>query len=228
MCPDKDKAPAWELSNTDSLEDAGTISTADGVGLMVIDYQNFNANKKGFLGHLFDDKNNAIQKTGMVIEKARKVKMPVIYLNTILNPALMPDTTLFTVIKKTIPWDRLSLEELKWNFDVIDELKPQPEDYIVQKGSWSNGFHDTDLRSIVRALKLHTLMITGLAEPIAIYGTFLGAWDEGLEIIMVEDCIMASGANPQIQDAIHHFSKNTFYPMMGARVTTSEFIKIGT
>lgn len=80
---------AWELSNTDDLKQAGVIKP-HGAALLVIDFQNFNANKKGFLGHLFDDKNHAIAKTKTVIEKARQANVAIIYLNTILNPMLMP------------------------------------------------------------------------------------------------------------------------------------------
>ncbi len=224
MCPEKDKQAVWELSNTDSLEQAGIINPQESA-LLVIDFQNFNMNKKGFLGHLFEDKNNVIPKTKAIIEKARENRIPVIYLNTILNPDLMPNTQLFTKLKKVIPWDKLTPEQLEWNMRVLDELKPHQEDYIVEKGSWSNGFRETNLSDIVRKLKISTMIFTGVAEPIAIYGTFLGAWDEGLETVMIADCIMASAIDPKIQDKVHQFSINTFYPMMGARVTESRYLR---
>lgn len=97
----------------------------------------------------------------------------------------VPYPQLFTKLKKVIPWDQLTLEQLAWNMGVLDELKPHSDDYIVEKGSWSNGFRETNLSDIVRKLKINTMIFTGVAEPIAIYGTFLGAWDEGLETVMV-------------------------------------------
>lgn len=81
------------------------------------------------------------------------------------------------------------------------------------------------LRDIVRKLKINTIIFTGVAEPIAIYGTFLGAWDEGLETVMVADCIIASAIDQKIQDTVHQFSISTFYPMMGARVTESRYLR---
>jgi nicotinamidase-related amidase len=223
MCSDKINQVVWELSNSDSPENAGIIHTK-GTGLLVIDFQNFNMNKKGFLGHLFEDKSNVIPKTKAIVEKAREHKIPIIYINTILNPALMPDTQLFTKLKKSIPWDKLTPKELAWNMGVIDELCPHKDDYIVEKGSWSNGFRETNLREIVRKLEINSLVFTGVAEPIAIYGTFLGAWDEGLETVMIADCIMASAIDQEVQNTIHAFSINTFYPMMGARVTDSRYL----
>lgn len=103
-------------------------------------------------------------------------------------------------------------------------MKPHDGDYTVIKGNWSNGFRDTELRSILSALKVHNLILTGIAEPIAIYGTFLGAWDEGLQTVMLTDCISAS-ADPKTQEVIRNFSTNIFYPLMGARLTTSEDLK---
>ena len=158
MRPEKNSHSAWELSNTDTLKQAGMVK-ANGAALLVIDFQNFNANKKGFLGYLFEDRNNAIQKTIGVVEKARQAAIPVIYLNTILNPDLMPDTTLFAKLNKNIPWDKFTPKEREWNFAVIDELRPKQGDYIIEKGSWSNGFRDTDLRSMVHALKFIRLFL---------------------------------------------------------------------
>lgn len=224
MSSEKKSQAVWELSNTDSLEQAGIIS-AKGTALLVIDFQNFNMNKQGFLGRLFEDKNNVIPKTKAIIATARKHHIPVIYLNTILHPDLIPKTALFTKLNQMIPWDQLSPEQLAWNMGVLDELQPHNEDYIIEKGSWSNGFRGTNLGDVIRELKINTLIFTGVAEPIAIYGTFLGAWDEGLETVMVADCIMASAIDQAVQDTIHQFSIQTFYPMMGAKVTASNYLR---
>jgi nicotinamidase-related amidase len=109
-----------------------------------------------------------------------------------------------------------------------EPIRPYKNDYIVWKGNWTNGYRDTDLRTILHALKIRRLVIAGIAEPACVYGTFLGTFDEGIEPIMLSDCLVPAGSDEQMANKVHDFSIKTFYPMMGSRVITSKelvFIK---
>lgn len=117
--PNNQSNSVWELANTNNIKQANTVKASDSA-LLVIDYQNFCANKKGFLGKLFEDKNHTVENTKKAIDKARKVAVPIIYLNTMLNSKLFPKTDLFKNLNNMIPWNKLSKQDLVWNFAIID------------------------------------------------------------------------------------------------------------
>lgn len=222
----------WALTDPSSSALGGKVKTSH-TGLMVIDFQNFCANKNGILGKTttqwqYIAKHKIILNTKFAIAKARKAGIPIIYIKARLDPRIMPHWGVFKEIKKKINWNKLTKQQKDWNYQIVSGLRPRNSDYVVWKGNWTNGYRDTDLRTILRGLNIQRLVIVGVAEPACVYGTFLGTFDEGIEPIMLSDCLVPAGSDEAMENKVHSFSVNTFYPMMGARVITSkklEFVK---
>ena len=80
---------------------------------------------------------------------ARKHDMPVIYSNDSHTE----------VDKEFKVWGPHAVEGTK-GAEVIDELKPQPGDYIIPKKTYS-GFFQTTLELVLRELDVDTVIITG-------------------------------------------------------------------
>jgi nicotinamidase-related amidase/DNA-binding transcriptional MerR regulator len=74
--------------------------------------------------------------------------------------------------------------------EIIDELKPQQEDFVIYKKHYSS-FFQTNLRVILNKLNVGTLIITGIHLNLCILQTVEDAYNWGYRIILPNDCASA-------------------------------------
>ncbi len=85
------------------------------------------------------------------------------------------------------------LQEGSWSAGIVDELEPAATDIDVKKHRMS-GFWDTPLDSILRNLRLDTLLFAGVNLDQCVLHTLADANFLGYDTILVEDC--AATTNP--------------------------------
>lgn len=86
-----------------------------------------------------------------------------------------------------------------WDYEFVDELKPEPSDIIVPKARYS-GFCGTALDNILRARDIRHLVFAGIATNVCVESTIRDAYHREFFCILVADATQQSG--PQfIQDA---------------------------
>lgn len=73
--------------------------------------------------------------------------------------------------------------------EIVNELKPEPEDIIIQKTRYS-GFYDTNLDEILTKLGVNTLIITGLLTNICVMYTVADAVSRDYRVIVPKDCVI--------------------------------------
>jgi ureidoacrylate peracid hydrolase len=83
-----------------------------------------------------------------------------------------------------------------WGAELIDELTPMPEDYIIQKRRFS-AFFQTDLDLILRENKIETLIMTGVVTNICVRSTIHDAFFRGYACVVPEECVMATSDREQ-------------------------------
>lgn len=120
---------------------------------------------------------NIINPIKNLIEKARKTKTMVIY----ICDSHREDDPEFDI------WPRHCVSGTEGS-EVIDELKPEKNDYIVRKRKYS-GFFGTDLDSILREFKVEELIITGIVTNICVLYTSSDAVNLGYRITVPRDCV---------------------------------------
>ena len=101
-----------------------------------------------------------------------------------------------------------------WEAQVIDELKPQPQDYMIPKFRWS-AFHQTYLDLALRNRNIDTLLISGGSTDVGVASTAYAARDLDYHLVVVSDAC----TSPE-QDNHAQFVRRIF-PRM-ARVRTTE------
>jgi ureidoacrylate peracid hydrolase len=104
--------------------------------------------------------------------------------------------------------------EGSWEQQVIDELKPQPKDYIIPKYRWST-FHQTYFDLALRSRGIDTIILSGGAVDVGIASTAYAARDLDYNLIIVRDACSNSH-----EDSMAAFM-NTVFPRM-ARVRTTD------
>lgn len=90
---------------------------------------------------------------------------------------------------------------------------PAPGDVVVAKRQWG-AFYATDLDQQLRRRKIETLLIGGVATEFGVESTVRAAYDQGYDLVFVEDAI--SGAT---RDSSNFFMR-TLFPRIG-RVRSS-------
>jgi len=73
-----------------------------------------------------------------------------------------------------------------WEAQVIDELEPQPQDYIIPKFRWS-AFHQTYLDLALRNRNIDTLVIAGGSTDVGVASTAYTARDMDYNLVIVSD-----------------------------------------
>ncbi|MCQ4575016.1 MAG: cysteine hydrolase [Candidatus Brocadiales bacterium] len=74
--------------------------------------------------------------------------------------------------------------------EVVDELKPRPEDIVVYTKTYSS-FYRTTLDKTLKRLGVRHVILTGVATNICILYTAVDAYMRGYEVSVPEDCVAA-------------------------------------
>jgi nicotinamidase-related amidase len=73
---------------------------------------------------------------------------------------------------------------------VIDELKPTPKDFVLEKRVYSS-FHETGLDLLLRDLGVDSVVIAGLYTDICVRHSAADAFQRGFKVVIPSDCVEA-------------------------------------
>jgi len=142
-----------------------------------------------------------------LLDFVRENNIPIVY----VNDAHLPNVdTEFDV------WPQHAVAGT-WGAQVVDEIKPQKGDFVLQKRRYS-AFQGTGLDQLLRELKVDTLILTGVVTDICIQHTAADAFFRGYKIIVPEDCVEA--INEQSQKAALNYLKRVY----GTEITKADEI----
>ena len=84
-----------------------------------------------------------------------------------------------------------------WGYEILEELAPHPNDWYVEKTRLS-AFFNTDLDSILRALKAETVIISGVLTNQCVGATTKDALFRDYKPVVVEEAV--GTATPHLHD----------------------------
>lgn len=94
-----------------------------------------------------------------------------------------------------------------WGAQIVEALEPADEEYRVPKRRYS-GFYETDLDLRLRELGVAHVILTGVVTNICVRSTVHDAFFRGYDVIVVRDCVAATGEREQessLYDIETHF-----------------------
>jgi len=175
------------------------------IAILVIDMLNEYLNPKG---KVYCEKCREIIPTiQKLITFARENGMYVIYVNTSLISKEEP------ICKK---WG-LHAVRGTWGAEVIPELKPLKEDFVVFKRTY-DGFYSSELEITLRSLGVETVVPVGIHTHVCVLLTSVGAFNRGFNVIALEDC-MTTGYKPNHESRLRFFKTH-----LGELMTLEKFI----
>ena len=109
--------------------------------------------------------------------------------------------------------------EGSWEQKVIDELRPEPEDYVIPKYRWST-FHQTYFDLALRSRGIDTIIISGGAVDVGVASTVYAARDLDYNVIVVRDA-----CSNTYEDSMAAFMDKIF-PRMGRVRSTDQVLEL--
>lgn len=193
---------------------------AERCAVCVVEMQNdivheSNIGQRGIGGVLAEQvqKRGVIAKLQRVLGVARDRGVPVLYINFCLKPDFPKPNTLLHRRSRKKP----TLVEGTWGVEVHDELKPQPQDFVLERTVGVDGSYGTQLYPVLRALRRTTMIMSGVSTNLAVEGVVRASVNRGFDVVVMEDCCAS------YPDEWHRFSVENIMPLI-ARVTDSEAV----
>jgi ureidoacrylate peracid hydrolase len=169
--------------------------------MIVIDMQNDFVTEGGWLHHIGVDVSGAagaVQVLNEGLPILRRAGVPVIWVNwgNRADKANLPPGVLHVYdpdgagggIGDTAGRSEAVLTHGSWGAAVTTQLEADAEDIFVDKYRMS-GFFDTELDSVVRNLRVDTLMFAGVNADQCVYATLVDAACLGYDVIMLADTV---------------------------------------
>jgi nicotinamidase-related amidase len=101
--------------------------------------------------------------------------------------------------------------------ELVPEAGVQPGDFVVTKRQWG-AFYGTELEQRLQRRGIRTLALTGIATNFGVESTARAAFDQGYELVFVEDAMSTFSADA------HRFAVQGIFPRMGRVRSTDEFV----
>lgn len=194
----------------------------EGTASIIVDTQNFILDEKGLMATMgvwkYAKETKMVENSKKAMEKIRRAKIPIIYIKMDIRPQILPAIGFWKEVKK-IDFTKITPEENEFQLEIVKELTPHPEDYIVTKYNTMDGFHNTDLEQILKGLKCDTLIFIGVATNLCFEATVRSAFNRGYNSIVLSDCVAT------MNEELQKFPINVIFPMLG-EVTTAEKLEI--
>ena len=189
--------------------------------VVVVDMQNAFASKGGMLDIAGADISSAAlvtQKIAAVLDGARVSEIPVVHLQMGYKPDQSnsggPNSPnwhkelAMTLMNRRPELKGKLLTEGTWDFDIVEDLKPHPGDYVVVKTRYS-GFAGTPLDSMLRTRGIRYLFFAGIATNVCVESTLRDAYFLDYWPILLSDGAMPAGP-PAAHDATVFNVENFF------------------
>lgn len=187
--------------------------------VIVIDMQNAYASPGGYLdlaGFDISGADRVIRNTKGVLEVARAAGMPVIYFQNGWDadyveaggpgsPNFHKSNALKTMRERPELQGTL-LAKGTWDYDLVDELKPQPGDIVLHKTRYS-GFFNSQLDSTLRSRNIRNIVVVGIATNVCVESTLRDGFFLEYFGIVLEDATHQAGPAFVQQAAIYNIEK---------------------
>ena len=198
--------------------------------VIVVDLQNGYVSPGGYrdlIGRDIGPAPKVVENTNRILIPARAAGMTVVFLQNGWDPELRegggedsPNWHKSNPLKLMRTKPELHGKILTrggWDYDLVDTLKPEPDDLIVPKPRYS-GFTGTNLDALLRKRNISWLIFTGIATNVCVESTLREAYFREYFCLLIEDATQHSGPDFIQQATVHNVE--TFF---GWVTRTDEF-----
>jgi ureidoacrylate peracid hydrolase len=188
--------------------------------VVLIEYQNDFASTGGTLNAAVQpvmDSTNMLANTLATVQKARELGATIVHAPITFTDDYRELTTEpYGILKGVV--DSKSFRKGTWGADIIDALKPQAKDIVVEGKRGLCGFASTNLDFILRSRGITHIALGGFLTNCCVESTMRSGYEKGYNVITLKDCTAALSEDEQ-RAAVE---KN--YPMFSRPMSHEEFL----
>jgi ureidoacrylate peracid hydrolase len=198
--------------------EALTVKPAE-TAVIVVDMQNAYATEGGYVdlaGFDIAGASAAVAQTKKVIEAARAAGILVIFFQNGWDKGYVeagglgsPNWHKSNALKTMRARPELAgtlLAKGTWDYALVDELTPQPDDIVIPKTRYS-GFFNTNIDSVLRSRGIRTLVFTGVATNVCVESSLRDAFHLEYFGVVLEDATHHLGPDFIQQASLYNIEK---------------------
>lgn len=125
----------------------------------------------------------ALRRLVPVLSACRSAGVPLIYTRNVQRR-----TTRFDVISTKSAWDHSSTIDGHPGAEIVEEVRPLPEDIVVDK-AYASAFFGTPLMSILNGLDVDSVLVAGVSTSGCVRATAVDASMLGLRVGVISDAV---------------------------------------
>lgn len=101
--------------------------------------------------------------------------------------------------------DNKAFRKGSWGADIVDVLKPQPGDIVIEGKRGLDTFPSTNLDFILRSKGIETVVLAGFLTNCCVESTMRSAYERGFDVITLKDCTATLSQEAQNMALAHNF-----------------------
>jgi ureidoacrylate peracid hydrolase len=188
--------------------------------VVLIEYQNDFTSPGGKLHQAVKpvmESTHMLENTVDMVNEARKAGATIVHVPITFAPDFREiSPTPYGILKGCK--DGQVFQKGSWGAEIVDDLKPQPEDLVVEGKRGLDGFASTNLDFILRSRKIDTIALSGFLTNCCVESTMRTGYELGYNVITIKDCAATVSAEAH-QGAIEHD-----FPMFSHPMRHDEFV----
>ncbi len=175
--------------------------------IVLIEYQNDFTTPKGVFHDGVKDvmeANNMLGNTVAVVDAARKAGVTIMHAPITFAEGYGELTgNPYGILKGVV--DNKAFRKGSWGADIVDVLKPQPGDILIEGKRGLDAFPSTNLDFILRSKGIKTVVLGGFLTNCCVESTMRSAYERGFDVITLQDCTAALSREAQEMAFAHNF-----------------------
>jgi len=188
--------------------------------VVLIEYQNDFTSKGGTLHDAVKpvmDSTKMLPNTVEMVKKARElgatiVHAPITFTGDYHELSAQP----YGILKGVV--DSKSFRKGTWGAEIVDDLKPQEQDIVVEGKRGLDGFASTNLDFILRSRGIKTIALGGFLTNCCVESTMRTGYERGYDVVTLKDCTAA------LSDEEQRLAVEKNYPMFSRPMNHQEFL----
>ncbi len=101
--------------------------------------------------------------------------------------------------------DNKAFRKGSWGAEIVDVLKPHPEDIVVEGKRGLDAFVSTNLDFILRSKGIKTVALAGFLTNCCVESTMRSAYERGFDVVTLKDCTATLDQQAQDMAFAHNF-----------------------
>jgi ureidoacrylate peracid hydrolase len=188
--------------------------------LVLIEYQNDFASEGGTLHEAVKpvmESTNMLENTVETARRARELGVTVIHAPITFTDdyrELTPQP--YGILKGVV--DSKSFRKGTWGAEIVEDLKPEPKDIVVEGKRGLCGFESTNLDFILRNRGITNIALGGFLTNCCVESTMRSGYEKGFNVITLKDCTAALSEEEQ------RLAVEKNYPMFSRPMNHDEFL----